>query len=715
MLAVTSALLLFVLAINSRNENGDGSDSTVDVAINQFSAISPMPLEVLTETERFLPSSFVDDGTYMDFALQELVAVIAGRESAAVNDGWDIMKYLQEHAPSALWVTESGASSVDIAQGASELEDVLDFAVFFPPLQAAAFRRLMQHRHHRPDPAYMAGIGHGGRVSVPRRLGTNLEIAGALCDLTLLFSNRSVTCSPATSQVVKIIRELAKGAKKSINGGRDLSPQEMERLFAAASKSDLVAERARISSSGFKPNSLAIRSDGQHALVSPVGAGQFLCTGVSSGAAVFAGGGRLHASNVKHKSMLGSYDTALLGVHGPELLETIATQLSVLDPSPRAEELLLTKLRVWDPLRAARLTSKAVSYRDAARLVMRPTLLCAILTYEGPEGLDLALMQRALWGRHCDEHIIFVASTAGKSKAEKVPPISQQRRHAAGATPSFPDSIVLLKIADEVQKKKRDGSYYPNMWQLFREVVSWLEMSSRTENFAYVYFGFEDNYVIPQNLYLMLLQKDIYAMNGLSTPLFLGHRMVASIGEGRRPDQEAPQERLAYASAGPGFILNSVALALLQTLVTLDGCFPNNASNAVDLLLASCFELAGVPARDTADLLGQDRMHVLSLHWLLQAPRFAKAGAGARGGSRGGVVGANRSTTSSLSGGSGGGKLMWWYAEHHQRALQPHLDNPYRSLSTTSFSFNKVNTPSKALWMHLQLFPHHSKATPPKT
>ena len=706
--------LVYMLSSSNQHEEIDGGRGAEDVARAKVAAAaSPFPLEVLVEAERYLSDEFTSTGVYMEFSVKSMGRTV----SQLMDDAFQKLLERRGHTTKVLTGVETEPADVvgvNVSLGRSRLIEHVDYSVFLPLLQRAAFRRLAEHHRHQPSSQYFAGIRKNGQIVLPRRLPINLEILQLVCEMIPLFSNETNECSPAAQNLARLLADLA--AQTSRGGGntadeRILSKPETDRVRALVAKAEIVSDRARLSNAGFRQSSPAVYQNGAHPFVSVVGAAQSLCSGNSG----------LLDSNSKHRQLLRAFDTSLISVHGPELVDLVNNQLTPLDPSPRAEELLLTKLRVWDPLRSAKLGLRGVTPSEAMRLMMRPTVLCAILTYEGPEGLELALLQRSLWGHQCDDHIIFIASdknrrsngadggTRSRQRSENgkkgddngkksgsagVSPIFEKRRQAANAVEL--ESIIYLPIPAHVQRVKPDGSYYPNMWQLFREVVAWLEMTTRTDSYSYIYFGFEDNYVIPQNMQLMFLQRDLYTLNALSTPLFLGHRMVSSRNDG-----------LAYASAGPGFILNGVALKILQSLMPLPGCFPNNASNGVDLLVASCLSLAGVQARDASDELGQDRMHVLSLHWLLQAPFFAAAAAGGGGTPRLHGGSSNSSTTADTPSGTvaGDDASSWWYLSHHQRTLQGQRTNPFLSLSTTSFSFNKVNTPSKALWLHLQLFP----------
>ena len=411
----------------------------------------------------------------------------------------------------------------------------------------------------------------------------------------------------------------------------------------------------------------------------------------------------LSATGPKGKEALqrsGVSDTVLTALFSPTDSEKVDNAPGVALGEQGA---LLSKVRVWDPsCTMQRLTAltddvkKTAGEKAVATLLMnRPTLLCVVSTFF--RKLRLAILQHQLWGYQCDEFLIFV--TDGHKRFDRR---AKEKLEAELSTLDVPldiSRIVFLKPTfgqqDEAEEVRllnaQDDSLLweeaslggrVNQWQSHREIISFLTSWHMTTQFDYFYFGYEDTYLIPENLYrLLTVEPEYWILNQMGTPLYLGNRMLV-------PDTKVP-----FASGAGGYVLNAHALKLRQELLNHDACYPTAVSLNDDVLLAKCFQVLGVEVKDTSDELGEDRFSAISVEWLIRTSNTPQS--------------------------------SWWYPSYRPRGMPSGFSaanmfagafttpaqaatmavaRSIQSISSSAITFSYVASPQKAIWLHRRLF-----------
>lgn len=502
-----------------------------------------------------------------------------------------------------------------------------------------------------------------GEATIVKDLPWNLVQSLAICELLPLVSGpagSSVQCSPSARALTKTLYALQETMAKSSSALADANT--MEPILSAFDKSERLMERYYFSGSSNRQNFRPIVNDGAHFSTSTIGLGQQMCDGSRTGRDF-----DFEATKLQAVASRAIWNQHLLESYGAELATIMVDDITESTTSLRAEELLLKKVKIWDPFRYEASRALFPSGMDkvnlkeghmdptdvaALEVLFRPTLLCAVMT--SFDGLKLSLMQYLLWGDQCDDFVVIVASTDSNGQTR--------------LRNSFVDLQRLVRIRQErlVHVRMTTEDLKRNLWFQFQlSLIALDDWDILDMKYQYVYFATEDTFMVPENLYDMLMQPEWFTLHAANTPLLLGNVMFE------------PSERVYYAASGPGIVLNNVALRLAVSLTPTDTCNSKLVSNAWDVLLAKCLSTAGVIARDTVDELGEDRFHILSLHWMLLSPTLPAQEDGSE---------------------------AWWYEQQRPRDVRnAMLRNPFRALSASSIAFNKVKTPERALWMHMQL------------
>lgn len=500
-------------------------------------------------------------------------------------------------------------------------------------------------------------------VVIFKELPWNAAQSLSICEFVPLLTNKMQTCSENTRTMVRQLHTI--WAKSSSSSAAVVDATVIEPVLKAFFTTQQLSERHALAGATSRQTFHAVFNDGAHFAVSPIGLSQQLCDGSRTGR-------ELDYEDIKAQSVVSRavWNQHMMDVHGSELL-SLKSDITESSSSVRAEELLLGKIKIWDPIRVQAESDSAAADNAAAQsaihadeghipireaesmeVLFRPTMLCVMMTTFG-DAFKLSLLQFVLWGDQCDDFVIVVASSDanGQERLRKTLPDLQRIARIR------PDRVIHVRMTSDDVKR--------NLWLQFQlTLVALDDWASVDTSYQYFYFATDDTFMIPENMYDMLLQPEWFTLQAASTPLLMGNVMWE------------PKENVAYASSGPGILLNNVAFRLAMTLTPSDACRAKLVSNAWDVLLAKCLGTVGVVARDTTDELGEDRFHVLSLHWMLLAPTLVP----------------------------GEGAEKWWYDEQRPRDDRAaKLENPFRALSSSSIAFNKINTPEKALWMHMQL------------
>lgn len=598
---------------------------------------------------------------------------------------------LQNELKQILSVGERGESRVFTAT--ATLRYTVDVSLFLRPEHRQRIRawlsRSLNSNKHVPlsptDSVVRSGVDvDTASILVVKDIPWNLAQSLPMCEMLPLLSSKSLSCSSELRSLVQKLHDVsAKHEKVMKQDDNDLPPRSQrfvnpaiaEQLMRKYADVDKFYERYILAGAASRQGFHAVFNDGAHFATSAIGLGQQLCDGSRTGRDL-----DYIEAKVESAASRVTWNEYLQTRYGVELQRLIQQDVTESTTSLRAEEILMKKVKIWNPIRAALEQEDAgmvdvaqdvilaeegkVSAKDADALevLFRPTLMCVMMTTFG-EGLRLAILQHLLWGDMCDDFLIVVASGDANGQERLHRAFSDLQRIAR----IKPDRLVHVRMSgDEVKR---------NLWMQFQLALGALDERNNLDHiYQYYYFATDDTFLIPENLYDMLMQPEIFTLNAASTPLLLGNVMVE------------PSEQIAYASSGPGVVLNTVALRLALTLSPTDACRSKLISNAWEVLLAECLATAGVVARDTTDELGEDRFHILSLHWLLLAPSLGAAEELSR----------PQSSASPAE--------SWWYDAQRPRASREViLGNPFRALSSSSIAFNKVNTAEKALWMHMQL------------
>lgn len=579
---------------------------------------------------------------------------------------------VQEALKNQLSIGERGEPR--IAAATMRLRYKLDVSLFIRPehrrrLQLWSLRHRVVGKELNTATELSTGLdGLTSSVVIFKELPWNAAQSLAICELSPLLSNKVHGCSENTRSLVQNFHRSwvkATSAPSSSNPSV-VDASIIEPLMKQYFITQQLSERFVLAGSTSRQTFHSVFNDGNHFAVSPIGLTQQLCDGSRSGR-------ELDLEDVKTQTVVSRavWNQHLMEEQGEEII-ALRRDITESTSSARAEELLMGKIKIWDPIRIqAEMDSSALDNAaaqsaihaqdghipthevEALEVLFRPTLLCVLMTTFG-DGLKLSLLQFMLWGDQCDDFAIVVASShaQGQERLQKAFPELQRISRIR------PDRLIHVRMTSDDLKR--------NLWRQFQlTLVALDDWPSVDNSFQYFYFATEDTFMIPENMYDMLLQQEYFTLNAASAPLLLGNVMYE------------PTEKVAYASSGPGIVLNNVAFRLAMGLTPNDACRAKMVSNAWDVLLAKCLGTVGVVARDTTDELGEDRFHVLSLHWMLLAPTLTPRS---------------------------GDSEKWWYDEQRPRDDRlAKLENPFRALSSSTVAFNKINTPEKALWMHMQL------------
>jgi hypothetical protein len=654
----------------------------LDVAIAKYahggdpSGRSAVPLS--DRAKRFLNSRWVSSSAWSSPSSHHLPNLRRMLQSSLDAPDLSSQK-VQESLRSQMSVGEHGEPR--IAASTMRLRYKLDVSLFIRPEHRRRLQ-LWSMRHRTSKDLNTAGEINTGldtltsAVVVFKELPWNAAQSLAICELVPLLSNKLHVCSENTRSMVQQFHRTWVQSTSPSSFSVKTSPTATPSVIDASVIEPLMkkyfitqqlTERFVLAGATSRQNFHAVFNDGAHFAVSPIGLSQQLCDGSRSGK-------ELDFEDVKTQTMVSRavWNQHLMDEHGEELV-SLRRELTEASPSVRAEELLLGKVKIWDPVRvqaemdaaaADNAAAQSVIHADdghiapreaeAMEVLFRPTLLCVIMTTFG-DGLKLAMLQFILWGDLCDDFAIVVASSnpQGQEKLQKALPDLQRISRIRS------DRLIHVRMTSDDVKR--------NLWHQFQLTLFALDdWPSVDTSFQYFYFATEDTFMVPENLYDLLMQQEFFTLHAANAPLLLGNVMYE------------PSEKVAYASSGPGIVLNNVAFRVAMALTPSDACRAKLVSNAWDVLLAKCLSTAGIVAKDTTDELGEDRFHVLSLHWMLLAPTLAP----------------QREE----------GSEKWWYDEQRPRDDRPaKLDNPFRALSSSTIAFNKINTPEKALWMHMQL------------
>ncbi|CUG05490.1 membrane-associated protein, putative [Bodo saltans] len=652
----------------------------LDVAIAKYASgadHSGKSLAPLSDrAKRFLTSRWVSSSSWSSPSSHHLPNLRRMLQSAL--DAPDLTSQkVQESLRNQMSVGEHGEPR--IAASTMRLRYKLDVSIFIRPEHRRRLQ-LWSMRHRTTKDLNIAGEMNTGldtltsAVVVFKELPWNAAQSLAICELVPLLSNKMHMCSENTRSMVQQFHRawLQSISSQSTQTSNRAAPSVIdasviEPLMKKYFITQQLAERFVLAGATSRQNFLAVFNDGAHFAASPIGLSQQLCDGSRSGR-------ELDLEDVKTQTMVSRavWNQHLMDVHGEELM-SLRSELTESTSSVRAEELLLGKVKIWDPVRVQSEMDAAAADNAAAQSVIhaddghitpreaesmevlfRPTLLCVVMTTFG-DGLKLAMLQFILWGDQCDDFAIVVASanSQGQEKLQKAFPDLQRISRIR------PDRLIHVRMTSDDVKR--------NLWHQFQlTLVALDDWPSVDTSFQYFYFATEDTFMVPENMYDMLMQQEFFTLHAANTPLLLGNVMFE------------PAEKVAYASSGPGIVLNNVAFRVAMALTPNDACRAKLVSNAWDVLLAKCLSTVGIVAKDTTDELGEDRFHVLSLHWMLLAPTLTPQ--------------------------RDDGAEKWWYDEQRPRDDRAaKMDNPFRALSSATIAFNKINTPEKALWMHMQL------------
>lgn len=254
----------------------------------------------------------------------------------------------------------------------------------------------------------------------------------------------------------------------------------------------------------------------------------------------------------------------------------------------------------------------------------KPPILC--ITYSQDSGPRATAVHKN-WGHRCDEHLIF----ANSSNVKGVPSTRVVELHPFGG----------------------DGTN--NIWQKLRAVLRWLAKWDRLTEFQYFFFSGDKTFVVVDNLRKMLLEPHYDKLNQLKVPLYLGHRMVASSAS-----------NTPFVS-GAGYVLNLPALRILTVGAGHSSCKPEVISGSEDIIVAECFQKFGVFPLNTADELGEDRIHVFSPALIVDTVKHPER--------------------------------SWWFPKYRIRPMPHGLE----AVSKFSVSFNYIE-PEEGERMHQKLY-----------
>eukprot|EP00658_Telonema_sp_P-2_P065505 TRINITY_DN5472_c0_g2_i2.p1 TRINITY_DN5472_c0_g2~~TRINITY_DN5472_c0_g2_i2.p1 ORF type:complete len:288 (+),score=36.81 TRINITY_DN5472_c0_g2_i2:324-1187(+) len=281
----------------------------------------------------------------------------------------------------------------------------------------------------------------------------------------------------------------------------------------------------------------------------------------------------------------------------------------------------------------------------------------------------MALLQHRLWGYQCDDFVILFSTPNGVRGDSLV--YTAEEEAAIVASGMLRHHIAPLEVVYNYTNVPQVNL----AWQRMVEASEWLEYWSESHRFSHYYFVNEEVFAVPENLYAMLSKPEYYGLNAAGKPLYLGNRMVVSVDYYDPGTDTNSQRRVSYIHTGPGFIINEPTRKLLYLSLHSGHCSDNVLTSNFDLLLAECLGLrVGVRAMDTADELGEDRFHALSLSDL--------------------IVHILPSPSTNVN------TANYWYSENKPKSTSPlYKSDPLRLLSGTSIGFSGIDTPEKAIWM----------------
>jgi hypothetical protein len=299
------------------------------------------------------------------------------------------------------------------------------------------------------------------------------------------------------------------------------------------------------------------------------------------------------------------------------------------------------RVRVWSP-----------PTDDA--LFDRPTLLCAVLLFD-KRRFEHAAQQYQLWGRFCDDFVVFVGRFEDAVEREKIIEDDDGAQHDdtefrkesvldITAKYKMPNRCVrvvtLAHVAASLNakgtpaekkaapKKPANAKHDRDRWQLLRAAITELDSDAPfLGTFEHVLFADDATYVVPENVYAIVAAPELHYIHGIGAPILAGNRfhvpaavIKEQIGLHRadaqyRDDDVAP---MPFITADGGILLNAGAVRLVAAVGHQSYCSPALIAAAEDVLLAKCLAAVGVVARDTADHHGHDRQLPLDLETLFE-------------------------------------------------------------------------------------------------
>jgi len=227
-------------------------------------------------------------------------------------------------------------------------------------------------------------------------------------------------------------------------------------------------------------------------------------------------------------------------------------------------------------------------------------IMCVVTTVESVSRLAAVA---TTWAKDCDDfrytnvrrgsaHVTSVAEQAIRTIRDEV---SQQ-------FPRFSFDTSVVNVSSTTGQTM-------SAWQRLRHTLRntyeeqherpRLQQEGSVVQQEYFLFTGDDTLVVAENLREMLRESSLQHLTAIGTPLFLGHRMVATFSS-------------SPFISSTAFLLNRYALQLFHAISMQSGCSPNVDSEQEDLLLAACFGAYGVQALNTQDVFGEDRVLLFS-------------------------------------------------------------------------------------------------------
>jgi hypothetical protein len=283
--------------------------------------------------------------------------------------------------------------------------------------------------------------------------------------------------------------------------------------------------------------------------------------------------------------------------------------------------------------------------RLGARRATGDDFMRKVHTWPGPPKSTAETGDRVLcagWA-HDEKNMAKIAQLYGKWSAKCDQTLIFTRKPASVRLEGVPEELVVRLGADV-----KSGH-----WQFFGAVVRHIMAKpGLLRSVDFVLFHGDDSHINVQNLRKMLREPYYVEMSRLAVPLLVGHRLTT-------PSNVPMVSNSAW-------VMNTVALRILASLLTAHICSPDDLSGADDVNIGSCFGAIGIQPLDTTDEFGEDRFHVFS-PWM-----------------HADVV--------------GDPKVNPWYPQYRQRAMQPGMQSV--SMYTVGWHFlemSHVDTINKAL------------------